>query len=118
MGFTCSIRLLSLALCLLLQRPSHAVTLHPRDAVPGGFEARPYYPAPHGGWVPSWKYSYAKAQKLVSQMTLAEKTNITGGVGIYMGKTWPRRTLILSSEANSRVGLVQMNFTLHASHVP
>lgn len=51
-------------------------------------------------------------------MNLAEKTNITGGVGIYMGETWPRRTLILSSEANSRVGLVQMDFTLHVSHAP
>jgi len=89
MVLSCSTRLLSLALCLFLQRPSHAATLHPRDAVPSGFEARPYYPAPHGGWVPSWKDSYTKAQKLVSQMTLAEKTNITGGVGIYMGKMAP-----------------------------
>jgi len=58
----------------------------PRDAVPKGFDAISYYPAPHGGWLPSWKDSYAKAQALVSQMTLAEKTNITGGPGIYMGE--------------------------------
>ena len=77
--------LLWLALCLLL-RHSDAATLRPRDAVPSGFQALPYYPAPHGGWLPSWKDSYAKAQQLVSRMTLAEKTNITGGVGIYMGK--------------------------------
>ncbi|KAM7198108.1 Glycosyl hydrolase family 3 N terminal domain containing protein [Naviculisporaceae sp. PSN 640] len=64
----------------------HASAVLPRDAVPAGFVARPYYPAPHGGWTASWADSYAKAKALVEQMTLAEKTNITGGVGIYMGR--------------------------------
>lgn len=77
--------LLSLSAALsLLQFPCHAYIL-PRDAVPQGYGAPPYYPSPHGGWLAPWKDSYAKAQALVSQMTLAEKTNITGGVGIYMG---------------------------------
>ncbi|KAK0643033.1 glycosyl hydrolase family 3 N terminal domain-containing protein [Cercophora newfieldiana] len=83
-----SARLLWLLLCLGILE-CHAGTVLPRDAVPRGFSAIPYYPAPHGGWVPSWKDSYAKAQALVSQMTLAEKTNITGGAGIYMGEHIP-----------------------------
>jgi beta-glucosidase len=50
-----------------------------------GFIAAPYYPAPYGGWVEDWADSYARAKKLVDSMTLAEKTNITSGTGIYMG---------------------------------
>lgn len=57
-----------------------------RDPVPEGYHAAPYYPAPYGGWLDSWREAYAKAEALVSQMTLAEKTNITSGVGIFMGK--------------------------------
>ncbi|KAL3601803.1 hypothetical protein FPOAC2_06078 [Fusarium poae] len=49
-----------------------------------GFIAAPYYPAPYGGWVEDWADSYARAKKLVDSMTLAEKTNITSGTGIYM----------------------------------
>ena len=60
--------------------------LLPRDAVPAGYVAAPAYPAPHGGWVADWKESYDKAFALVSSMTLAEKTNITAGTGIFMGK--------------------------------
>ncbi|KAM4066463.1 fibronectin type III-like domain-containing protein [Hirsutella rhossiliensis] len=44
-----------------------------------------YYPAPYGGWADDWVESYAKARKLVDAMTLAEKTNITSGTGIFMG---------------------------------
>jgi hypothetical protein len=55
-----------------------------RNAVPAGYEARPYYPTPKGGWVSSWSEAYAKAQNVVSQMTLAEKVNLTTGVGLYM----------------------------------
>jgi hypothetical protein len=50
-----------------------------------GFIAAPYYPAPYGGWVADWADSYAKAKELVDSMTLAEKTNITSGTGIFMG---------------------------------
>lgn len=46
----------------------------------------PYYPAPFGGWVDDWASSYEKAKLLVDNMTLAEKTNITAGTGIYMGE--------------------------------
>lgn len=85
-------RILWLSLGLgILEGTCHAGAVLPRDAVPRGFEAISYYPAPHGGWVPSWKDSYAKAQALVSQMTLAEKTNITGGSGMYMGEQSPLR---------------------------
>jgi beta-glucosidase len=57
-----------------------------RDPVPAGYVAAPYYPAPHGGWVSDWSESYRKASLLVSNMTLAEKTNITAGSGIFMGR--------------------------------
>jgi beta-glucosidase len=57
------------------------------DAVPAGYVAEGYYPSPHGGWTSDWSASYSKAEALVQQMTLAEKTNITAGTGIYMGKS-------------------------------
>lgn len=63
-----------------------ASVLRERDAVPAGYAAKPYYPSPHGGWTSDWSASYSKAKALVEQMTLAEKTNITAGTGIYMGK--------------------------------
>ncbi|TPX07137.1 uncharacterized protein E0L32_010938 [Thyridium curvatum] len=62
-------------------------SLRARDAVPAGFVAAPYYPTPHGGWDASWAASYQKAKKLVEQMTLAEKVNITSGTGLWMGNT-------------------------------
>ncbi|KAK4109490.1 glycoside hydrolase family 3 protein [Canariomyces notabilis] len=70
----------------ILAPVSLARSLGPRDPVPAGYYAAPYYPAPHGGWLDSWKEAYAKAEALVSQMTLAEKTNITSGTGMFMGK--------------------------------
>ncbi|KAH8427858.1 beta-glucosidase [Aspergillus melleus] len=45
----------------------------------------PYYPAPKGGWLDNWAEAYEKAHKLVSNMTLAEKVNLTTGTGIFMG---------------------------------
>ncbi|KPM42660.1 putative beta-glucosidase F [Neonectria ditissima] len=48
------------------------------------YKTLPYYPAPFGGWVDEWKGSYEKAKKLVDSMTLAEKTNITAGSGLFM----------------------------------
>lgn len=59
--------------------------LRPRAPVPEGYVAAPYYPTPYGGWSDNWSEAYAKAAALVSNMTLAEKTNITGGVGLWMG---------------------------------
>lgn len=66
---------------------SHGSAIRERDAVPSGYVAKPYYPAPHGGWTSDWSASYSKAKALVEKMTLAEKTNITAGTGIYMGKS-------------------------------
>ncbi|KAL3428422.1 beta-glucosidase F [Phlyctema vagabunda] len=59
--------------------------LDKRDDVPAGFVAAPYYPAPPGGWIGSWADSYAKAQIVVANMTLAEKVNLTTGTGLLMG---------------------------------
>ncbi|POR31033.1 Beta-glucosidase [Tolypocladium paradoxum] len=56
-----------------------------RSRVPDGYYVPAYYPAPYGGWADGWAESYRKAKKLVDAMTLAEKTNITGGTGIFMG---------------------------------
>jgi len=57
-----------------------------RDSVPAGYYAPPYYPAPPGGWSPAWSESYAKAQLVVANMTLAEKVNLTTGTGLLMGR--------------------------------
>lgn len=38
-----------------------------------------------GGTDPAWADAYAKARKLVAQMTLTEKVNITTGIGWQMG---------------------------------
>jgi beta-glucosidase len=50
------------------------------------FTSPSYYPTPNGGYLPEWAESYRKAQILVGNMTLAEKTNITCGTGIFMGR--------------------------------
>jgi beta-glucosidase-like glycosyl hydrolase len=57
-----------------------------RDSVPAGYFSPPYYPTPKGGWVPTWKASYAKAAALVANMTLAEKVNVTSGTGFLMDR--------------------------------
>ncbi|KAK3499168.1 putative beta-glucosidase 1 precursor [Neurospora hispaniola] len=77
---------LTLALSLF-DLSCNASPVRQRTAVPDGFYAAPYYPTPYGGWEDSWKDSYAKAQALVGKMTLAEKTNITGGSGMFMGNS-------------------------------
>ncbi|KAI6784900.1 beta-glucosidase F-like protein [Emericellopsis cladophorae] len=63
------------------------------DDVPDGYYVPMYYPAPFGGWVDSWAQSYEKARDLVNQMTLAEKTNITAGTGIFMGATFDKELM-------------------------
>lgn len=57
-----------------------------QPSLPSVYVAAPYYPTPYGGWVSGWDDSYSKAKELVDQMTLSEKTNITSGTGIFMGK--------------------------------
>lgn len=44
-----------------------------------------YFPTPKGGTLKGWAASYEKAAKLVEQMTLIEKVNITTGTGWQMG---------------------------------
>lgn len=71
-----------------LQQSANAnadATLQERNAVPSEYVAAPYYPTPPGGWLPSWADSYAKAQTVVANMTLAEKVNLTTGTGELMG---------------------------------
>ncbi|KAI1103244.1 glycoside hydrolase family 3 protein [Jackrogersella minutella] len=74
----CPSGLRSLSLFFLAGTASASV-LSPRDPVPNPYVASPYYPTPYGGWADDWSESYEKATKLVSQMTLAEKVNITAG---------------------------------------
>jgi beta-glucosidase len=51
-------------------------TIPPKDGL-----SPPWYPTPAGGTVSSWAESYAKAAKLVEQMSLPEKVNVTTGTG-------------------------------------
>ncbi|RDW71255.1 putative beta-glucosidase 1 [Coleophoma cylindrospora] len=62
-----------------------AGTVGKRDSVPAEYVAAPYYPTPPGGWITSWADSFAKAQVVVANMTLAEKVNLTSGSGELMG---------------------------------
>ena len=52
---------------------------------PSDGQSPPWYPTPVGGTLEQWKESYEKASKLVNQMTLIEKVNITTGTGWQMG---------------------------------
>lgn len=63
----------------------HPVTKRADEDATITYVASPYYPAPHGGWDDEWTEAYEKATELVARMTLAEKTNLTSGSGIYMG---------------------------------
>lgn len=71
--------------CLALVEDSSTSTLNERESVPENYESPPYYPTPHSGWVSDWASAYAKAYKVVSSMTLAEKVNLTTGTGFFMG---------------------------------
>lgn len=77
----------------------HIVELQQRDPAPAGYVAKPWYPAPKGGWVPNWASSYAKARAVVSNMTLAEKVNMTSGTGYFM--VLNRQSERLSKETHS-----------------
>lgn len=70
---------------LYLAEVGSATPTQKRAPTADGYYVTPYYPAPFGGWVGEWAKSYDKAKKLVGSMTLAEKTNITAGSGLFMG---------------------------------
>ncbi|KAI0977504.1 glycoside hydrolase family 3 protein [Xylaria arbuscula] len=72
-------------LSLSLASTAAAAKLDYRDPVPAGYASPPYYPTPYGGWDDEWSDAYEKAVALVSNMTVAEKVNITAGTGLYMG---------------------------------
>ncbi|EFQ29728.1 glycosyl hydrolase family 3 N terminal domain-containing protein [Colletotrichum graminicola M1.001] len=57
----------SLAIGLLASQVSlcDGAVINPRDAVPAGYVAAPYYPAPYGGWVSDWSDSYRKAKLIL-----------------------------------------------------
>jgi beta-glucosidase len=73
--------LFALTVCLLLLTN---MWFYPASATLDGLSP-PWYPTPLGGTAKEWAESYNKAAKLVSQMTLVEKVNITTGTGWMMG---------------------------------
>ncbi|KAK2048541.1 glycosyl hydrolase family 3 N terminal domain-containing protein [Colletotrichum somersetense] len=86
MASTVSVKSLAIAVLASQVSLSDGAAVHARSDVPAGYVAAPYYPAPYGGWVSDWSAAYEKAKSLVDEMTLAEKSNLTSGTGIYMGK--------------------------------
>ena len=48
-------------------------------------QSPPWYPTPRGGTSKKWEKSYNKASKMVAQMNLVEKVNLTTGTGWMMG---------------------------------
>lgn len=85
MAITANVKALALALFTTQVSWADGAAIAPRSDVPPGYVAASYYPAPYGGWTPEWADSYEKAKAMVDRMTLAEKTNITSGTGIFMG---------------------------------
>jgi beta-glucosidase len=81
--FMCVLVLVVVATFVLLLSAGGIWVYH--EAVPNDGESEPFYPSPRGGSVKQWKESYEKAAKLVDQMTLVEKVNITTGTGWSMG---------------------------------
>ena len=78
---------ISLLLLAIVASEGLASPLNPRQSPPpksATYYSPPVYPAPKGGWVPRWRDAYEKAQKLVEQMTLAEKVNVTTAIGWSM----------------------------------
>ncbi|KAG5961069.1 hypothetical protein E4U58_004413 [Claviceps cyperi] len=79
--------LIAIIIALSDAGPGAAIpNLLPQASVPDGYYVPAYYPAPYGGWTKDWQESYRKARAFVDSMTLAEKTNITAGSGIFMGE--------------------------------
>ncbi|OHF02783.1 glycosyl hydrolase family 3 N terminal domain-containing protein [Colletotrichum orchidophilum] len=87
MASTFSIKSLAITILASQVSSSDGAVISVRSDVPAGYVAAPYYPAPYGGWASDWTDSYRRAKAVVDTMTLAEKTNITSGTGIYMGNS-------------------------------
>ncbi|KAI9925170.1 hypothetical protein ASPWEDRAFT_120280 [Aspergillus wentii DTO 134E9] len=88
-GFAICLTLVSL-INLTLSTPTansagHTVHLNSRDSNADEYSSPPYYPTPKGGWISNWTQAYEKAHRVVSNMTLAEKVNLTTGTGMFMG---------------------------------
>ncbi|KAK8210303.1 hypothetical protein M8818_003471 [Zalaria obscura] len=84
-------------------------------------QSPPFYPSPLGGTVATWQESYAKAAKLVQQMTLVEKVNLTTGTGwsqdLCVGNTGPVPRLGFPSLC-LQDGPLGLRFSDHASAFP
>ncbi|KAG5918488.1 hypothetical protein E4U61_001703 [Claviceps capensis] len=88
--------LIAVIIALSHAGPGAAIpNLLPKASVPDGYYVPAYYPAPYGGWTKDWQESYRKARAFVDSMTLAEKTNITAGSGIFMGELLLLRDAII-----------------------
>lgn len=83
--FSRSLLLLPLLQGLVNAIPVNEPALVEKRTLPAGYYNPPYYPTPKGGWASEWDDAYAKAAAVVSEMTLAEKVNLTTGTGLYMG---------------------------------
>jgi beta-glucosidase len=81
--FMCVLALVIVATFVLLLSAGGIWVYH--KAVPNDGESEPWYPSPRGGSLKQWRESYEKAAKLVDQMTLVEKVNVTTGTGWEMG---------------------------------
>jgi beta-glucosidase len=62
-----------------------AINSGPLFATYGPSTSPPWFPTPFGGAASQWTASYEKARSLVDQMTIAEKVNLTTGVGWMQG---------------------------------
>jgi hypothetical protein len=114
-----AVRLFSVLSYLLLSNSLHASanTVEKRVEVPDGYVAAPYYPAPHGGWTADWSESYRKAAVLVANMTLAEKTNVTAGTGIFMGE-YTRKTNWMTEVLTQRRQMCRKHWKCSPSWYP
>ncbi|CAN8100736.1 unnamed protein product [Discula destructiva] len=78
---TCSVVLI---IWLILGTGGAVVYNKFKKAPPYG-QSPSWYPTPKGGSASTWAESYEKAAKMVGNMTLAEKVNVTTGTGWMMG---------------------------------
>ncbi|KAH8112146.1 glycoside hydrolase superfamily [Phellopilus nigrolimitatus] len=81
----------------------------------------PWYPSPLGGTLSPWQESYEKATRLVNQMSLIEKVNITTGtgwqMGLCVGNTGPANNVKFPSLC-LQDGPLGIRFTDHATAFP